>query len=533
MLDAKVAGLPVTDKGKLVGIITFGMLNKAIRRGYGHSRVKGYMSSPVVTVKPGTPLHAIHKIMLENNVGVLPVVKGRKILGVISRTDVLRSVHSALYSGPKVVEKKVIVNLSKKMDQCFPKKIMGLLRRIGRLANSSGYTAFVVGGLVRDLLLGCKNLDLDIVIEGSAIDFGKLLSKDLGGKLVVHRKFGTCTVFMKDRMKIDLATARKEVYEKPAALPTVEFSSLKNDLIRRDFIINAMAISLNKGNFGQLIDFFGGESDLAHGRIRALHDKSFIDDPTRIFRAVRFEQRLGFAIDKHTEELIMGAVEKEMIEKVEPQRVRDELVLILQEKDALKALKRMAELHELKFIHHGLKLDRKTIELYGSIDRTCRWYDSLSGKRPVEKWLIYLMALLGQLGYKEISAICGHFVFRKSDTLRILSYKKSGRNAARALAGRAKLAPSDIYRILDPLSYEATLLIMASADSKTARKRVRDFVEKHSGVRILVKGDDIKAMGLKPGPRFRKILDRLLRRKLDGKLKTKADELGYIRTEIL
>jgi tRNA nucleotidyltransferase (CCA-adding enzyme) len=532
LLKARTSGLPVVDRGRIAGIITFGMLNKAIRRGYGHSKVKGYMSSSFVTVKPETPLHEIHRIMLKDNIGILPVVKYGKMVGIINRTDVLRSVHASLYSGPKVVEKKVVVNLAKKMDQCFPKKVTTVLKHIGRLANSFGYTAFVVGGLVRDLLLGCKNLDLDIVIEPNAMDFGRILSKDLGGTLVVHKKFGTCTVFMKNGMKIDLATARKETYEKPAALPTVEFSSLKNDLIRRDFTINAMAASLNKENFGQLIDFFGGEADLARGRIRALHDKSFIDDPTRIFRAVRFEQRLGFAVEKHTEELILGAVEKEMIEKVQPQRIRDEIMLILQEEGALKALKRMAELHELKFIHHDLKLDRKMVELYGSIDMTCRGYGSLPGKGPAERWLIYLMALLEQLSHKEIASICREFVFRKSDTMRILSYKRYGKAAARALAGNARMRPSEVYKILNKLSDEAMMLLLASATSKLAKARIKDFIGKHSLVRIAVKGDDIKALGLKPGPKFKKILDKVLHKKIDGELRTRTDELKFIKTEI-
>lgn len=531
LLEEKVIGYPVMEKGKLTGIITFGMLNKAQKRGYGHARVKGYMSPNVVTVKPYTPLHVIHKMMLENHTGILPVVKGTKMVGVITRNNVLKHVHSAIYSGPKVVEKKVVINLSKRIEKCFPGRVTALLRHIGRLANSSGYTAFVVGGLVRDLLLGRRNLDLDIVIEGSAIDFGKILAKDLGGTLVIHKKFGTSTVFLKDRMKIDLATARKEAYERPAALPTVEFSSLKNDLIRRDFTINAMAVSLNKGNFGQLIDFFNGEEDLARGRIRALHDKSFIDDPTRIFRAVRFETRFGFAIEKNTEELILGAVEEDMIERLEPQRLRDEIMLMLREENALKALKRMAELHELRFIHHSLKLDRDMIDLYASIDGVCAWYSSL-GKRPVDKWLIYLMALLDQLKYKDVSLICDRFVFCGSDRTRVLSYKKNAPRAAKALSAGKRLAPSAIYRILNELSYEEILLMMAKAGSTNVVGRARDFIEKYNEVRIAVKGDDLKVLGLKPGPKFKKILSNILYKKIDGELRTKSDEIMYAKKMI-
>ncbi len=537
LLKERLGGMSVVDNGRIVGIITLVGLNKAIKSGYGHGRVKGYMTRKVVTVKPETPLYAIQKIVSEKDAGVIPVIDDGKIAGVINRTDVLRNVHNSLFLRPHRMKKKVVRNLTKKMVALLPKEIISLLKRTGRIANSAGFSAFVVGGMVRDLLLDKKNLDLDMVVEGEAIKLGAILAKELGATIVIHKKFGTCSLYTKDRLKIDLATARKEVYEKPAALPTVKFSSLKDDLIRRDFTINAMAISINKESFGQLIDFFGGERDLLHGRIKVLHEGSFIDDPTRIFRAVRFESRFAFAIDHRTEELIKNAIEQSMFDKVEPQRIRDELMLILQETEPVRAIRRMAELEELRFIHHDLKLDSDMVRLYDSIGETLHWYDRSSHKkRSVDRWLIYLMALFDDLSYNTVSSICGRFVFRGSDSLRILACKSYSRSALKALASKSAMAPSRIYRLLEPLSFEVILLVMAKAallkpDAKVklAKSRIREFLNKYNGMRTHIKGDDIKALGLKPSPRFKTILDKVLYNKLDGKLKTKKEELAYVK----
>ncbi|MBN2453581.1 MAG: CBS domain-containing protein [Candidatus Omnitrophica bacterium] len=537
LLAEKLGGMAVIDRGRLTGIITLVGLNKALKRGYGHSRIKGYMSRDVITVSPKTPLYAIHKIISKKDAGVIPVVEDGKIAGVISRTDVLRSVHDSLFLKPRKVRKDVMLNLAKKMKSVLPGDIIALMRKIGHIANSMGYTAFVVGGLARDLVLGVKNLDLDIVTEGDAIKLGHLLAADLKAAIVVHKKFGTCSVVMKNKLKIDIATARKEKYISPAALPTVEFSSLKDDLVRRDFTINAMAISINASSFGRLIDFFNGRRDLAHGRIKVLHDDSFIDDPTRIFRAVRFESRFGFVIDHHTGELIRNAIDKSMFDRVEPQRIRDELVLILQEKEPLRALRRMAELEELRFIHPAIRFDSDLVRLCGAIDETCAWYNRWPHrKRAVERWLMYLMALFDSLTYAQVSAISNRFVFRGSDRIRLLSYKKHAIAVTKALSAEKAPKPSRIYRMLEPLPFEVTLLIIARTalmDSPRCAARVRsrtkEFLEAYNGARVHVHGDDLKSMGLKPGPYYAVILKDILYNKIDGKLRTKKEEMEYAR----
>lgn len=238
----------------------------------------------------------------------------------------------------------------------FDKKIVRLLRLIGERADAMGDKAFIVGGTVRDLMLGARHLDLDVVVEGppardggirragDAILFGERLAEELQATLKTHKMFGTCTLGTKDKLKIDFATARKEIYAHPAALPTVEFGSLKDDLNRRDFTINAMAVSLNEDSFGRLIDLFGGERDLGKGIIRVMHEASFIDDPTRIFRAVRFEQRLKFSIETKTLKLLKAAIKKGMLSKLSKYRIKKELGLILKEESKHKILERLEEI---------------------------------------------------------------------------------------------------------------------------------------------------------------------------------------------
>jgi len=208
--------------------------------------------------------------------------------------------------------------------------VQNILKLVGRTADEAGYKAYAVGGFVRDLLLGTENFDIDVAIEGNCLQLAQTLAKKKKGKYTYYKKYGTATVKWPGG-KIDLATARKETYAKPAALPKVKFATIKEDLQRRDFTINAMARCLNKDNFGKLIDFYGGQKDLKKKLIRVLHDKSFMDDPTRIFRAIRFEQRLGFKIEPHTFGLMKKAMDSGVIEQVHEYRLRNELALISKE----------------------------------------------------------------------------------------------------------------------------------------------------------------------------------------------------------
>ncbi|OGW53712.1 MAG: hypothetical protein A2Y81_08735 [Nitrospirae bacterium RBG_13_43_8] len=538
-------GAPVMENGRIIGMITASNINKALKHNYGRASVKGYMSRAVVTIKSDTPIHMIQKMMFERNIGRLPVLKNRRLVGIVTRTDVLKSVHRDIFRKHRPFKKRrTQFNISIKMKKILPKQILNILHTIGQGADREGYRAFVVGGFVRDILLGVRNFDIDVAVEGDAILLGRRVADFYKGSLVVYSKFGTSTVVIEwpkgvrrpnganAKFKIDFATARKESYEKPAALPSVQFSSLKDDLQRRDFTINAMAASLNKGSFGQLIDFFGGEKDLENEIIRVLHDASFIDDPTRIFRAVRFEQRFGFRMDRYTERLIKHAIKEGMFNKTQNQRIRDELILILQEEKPIRAILRMKELHELRFIYKKITVYRSTETLFSRIKAAADKYNKTAfNKRHIELWVIYLMALLESLSFDETKFVCEKFWFRRGARIMLLSCKRNYRKALRMLCSR-KLRPSRVYSILEPLSFEEILFISAKAKSKLANSRIADFFAKYNMIKTAIGGEDLKRLGVKPGPLYTKFLRNVLHKKVDGEIKTKKDELEFVKRQI-
>ncbi|MBI4335657.1 MAG: CCA tRNA nucleotidyltransferase, partial [Candidatus Omnitrophica bacterium] len=315
-----------------------------------------------------------------------------------------------------------------------------------------------------------------------------------------------------------------------AALPTVEFSTVKEDLSRRDFTVNAMAIAISRKNFGQLIDFFGGQRDLFNRKIKVLHDASFMDDPTRIFRAVRFEQRFNFRIEPRTEGLIKEALKKKMLHATEKQRLRDELILILKEEGPKRMLKRMGDLGELRFINPGLSFTARTEGLFDSIKETVSWFKlAYLKKRGLDVWLMYLMALLDGLTRDEVRRVCDEFALRRSEKVRLLSYKNDGPAVLRFMNRKGRIAPSRIYELFEPLSYEVILALMAKSRSAAAKKRISDFLTKYNGARLLIKGKDLEMLGLKGGPHFKKILEAALRAKLDRNLALKRQELEFVK----
>lgn len=428
--------------------------------------------------------------------------------------------------------------MSHNLRLLLPKDVLLIVNKIAKLAEDKGCKMYLVGGLVRDLLLGVKNLDIDIVAEGDALAFARYASEEMGAALVEHKKFGTATliipaVLKNKRVKIDIAAARKEFYKYPAALPAVEFGSIKDDLYRRDFTINAMAVSIGKEDFGKLIDFFAGVKDLNQKRIRVLHEKSFIDDPTRIFRAVRFEQRYDFKIDDFTARLIRNALEAEMFNKVSGPRLRAEVELLLKEKEPLKAIKRMKSLDELRFISPKIRFGAPQEEQAGNVKKLISVYGNyFSMDRSLDLWLVYFMAIIDELNLSEALRVCDRFVMRRNDKLRIISEKKSEKKVMALLSSKKEISPSKIYRMLAPLSLETLLFITAKCGSRLARGRVKCFLSKYNGVHLSLKGADLKRLGAEPGPCFTEILRKALYAKIDGLLLTRQDELVFASREI-
>jgi tRNA nucleotidyltransferase (CCA-adding enzyme) len=417
----------------------------------------------------------------------------------------------------------------KKYLDSLPKEIQDLISQASDSAYSNNMSVYLVGGFVRDLILGVKNLDLDIVVEGDGIKFAEVLSQKLNVGLIRHRRFGTATVILKKHLKVDIATTRQEYYPQPAYLPEVTCGVLKDDLMRRDFTINAMAISINRQDFGRFIDCFGGEADLADKKIRVLHNLSFVDDPTRILRAIRFEQRYNFKLEPKTLKLLREANELKMLERVQPQRLRDELILLLKEGCPLKPLNRIKELIKFNFINSGLSLSKKNLVFLKSVESQINWFKRKYPKRrQLDTWLIYLIGLIDPLNINNIKLICKKFAFRRGEEKRILAYKKLEPQFIKELS-RDKIKASRVFSLLEPLSYEVIILIKAKFKNKNLEKYIKDFFEIYNGTHLYISGADLHKLGLTPGPYYQKIFHRVLNAKLDGLVKTKKEELGLIK----
>jgi tRNA nucleotidyltransferase (CCA-adding enzyme) len=408
----------------------------------------------------------------------------------------------------------------------LPQGLQDLIKKIHDLAVTEKVKAYLVGGFVRDIILKVGNFDLDIVIEGDGTRFAESFAGFMGAKVTIHKHFGTATVRIHSGHKVDFSSARKEIYPKPGSLPVVSFGSLRVDLFRRDFTINAMAIDLR---YGKLFDYYGGRNDLEHKRIRILHPLSFIDDPTRILRAIRFEQRLGFKIEPKTLKLLKEAVQMNMLFKVHPHRLRDDLILILKEEDPLKEIKRLKELVGFDFITKGLKVDEKKYTFLKVLKKEISWFNNNYPKRrSIEAWLIYLMGLLDSLEAKEIKALCLTLGLRKGEEIRLLSFKQMNKNDIEDLS-RVAIKPSHIFSILEPLSYETIIALKARHRNPVFRKHVEDFLEIYNGMRIFVSGEDLHGLGVVPGPKYQKIFSQVLHAKLNGLVKTKSEELALIK----
>ena len=273
-------------------------------------------------------------------------------------------------------------NLRALMRRRLPAKIFTRLKEIGRLADATDVSAYLVGGLVRDFLLGRKNLDVDIAVEGDGMTFARRLADQHGAGLKIFDRFATALVVFPDGFKLDVATTRRESYAHPSALPTVKPSSIEDDLYRRDFTINALAICLNASRFGELVDFYGGLRDLEHKVLRVLHASSFVDDPTRVFRAIRFEQRFGFRIETDTFTLLKEAAATDLVHRLSGPRLRNEVLRVLSEEVPIRAIRRMAELHLLRVLHADLALTAKLSRLLSDLGKALSWWATQFPRRP-------------------------------------------------------------------------------------------------------------------------------------------------------
>jgi len=415
-------------------------------------------------------------------------------------------------------------NLRTLVSRRLPSKIFNRLREIGALANAMDAPAYLVGGLVRDLLLGHTNLDVDIAVEGDGMTFARRLADRYGAGLKIFEKFATALVVFPDGFKLDVATTRCESYAHPTALPTVKPSSIKDDLYRRDFTINALAIRLNVNRFGELVDLYGGLRDLEHKVIRVLHARSFVDDPTRVFRAIRFEQRFGFRIEKHTLTLLKEAAASDLVHRLSGPRLRNEVMRLLSEQAPIRTIRRMAEFDLLRFLHTGLAWTARLAGLLSDLGKSLAWWTKQYPRRSLDRALVYFIGLMDELSASATGAVVKRLAMPGKETRKVQLVKKHLEPALRFLVRHRSPRPSETYRALADLPDEGLVLLVAKARSKDIVRLVSAHVTTQQQVRPSLNGVDLKAMGLKPGPIYKKILDRLLEARLNGEVKTKADE---------
>lgn len=522
--------LPVVRDGKYRGIISREIVEKAIFHGFSRSTVGDFTTTDAQTVSHDTQVRDIERLMIEQNQRFMPVLEGDRIMGAITRTDILRILYEDMLKRSRVQfptgEKPSMGrNLSTWIREKFPPFISDMLKRAGEVADGLGFKAYLVGGSVRDLLRGQENLDIDIVIEGDGIAFAKEFGRSFNARVRTHERFGTAQIIT-DHLKLDVATARTEYYESPAALPTVETSSIKKDLYRRDFTINTLAVALNPGEFGLLIDFFGGQRDLREKTIRVLHNLSFIEDPTRAFRAVRFSERFGFKLSKHTENLIKTALRMNLFDKLSGSRLYEELLLTFSETEPVKAIKRLSEYGLLKMIHPNLLFDERLESALQSIHDTLSWFNLLFLEEKPDKGDIYLMALLSTLSEDE----------RETAFARLSTPPKIKEKVGRGILRSRELIrvlplpdPARIYKALHHLDIETILLAMAAAIDDSKKKDISRYLIELRKVKPQCTGRDIRNIGILPGPLYSGILETLLEERLRGNLKTKDDELAFIR----
>ncbi|MHB1344928.1 MAG: CBS domain-containing protein, partial [Thermoleophilia bacterium] len=543
------SGISVKEDGRVVGIVARRDLDKAVRHGLGHAPVKGVMTRNVVFARESATIDDLRRLMATTNVGRLPILRDDAyeqaessgvvdvgaVVGIATRTDVLAAQHVGTdRGGPGDGAVACAVEPLTEIP-AFGR----LFRAVSALAaDFSG--VYLVGGFVRDLLLGKPNADVDFAVEGDGIEFARRLARQLGGRVRAHQKFHTAVVLLppdsvgdgplppsvgSEPFHIDVATTRTEFYDYPAALPSVEHASIRQDLFRRDFTINAMAVSLKGEDLGNVLDFFGGLKDLDAGVIRVLHNLSFIEDPTRIFRAVRYENRYGFRMDGETRALARSCVEMRLVGDLSSARLRDELVALLGESDVAWTLSRLFDLGVARQVHPKLATGERTVELIRNLDQLVSRFGLAD---EVVLWRLRLTAVTRNMSHDELFMWLEKLRLRHADRRVVRTSVILGPRLALQLE-EEDLGDWDIYRLLRSVPVETVLFSLGRAPAGRGRERLERFLAVLRGQTLQVSGADIVALGAGEGPAVGRVLEELLRRRVEGGIDDREAQLTAAR----
>jgi tRNA nucleotidyltransferase (CCA-adding enzyme) len=533
-------GYPVVDGNRVVGLLTRRAVDRALAHGLNYP-ASSLMSAGSITISPTDSIEKLQKVMAESGWGQIPVQdpNTQVIVGIVTRTDLIKTL------APQDAQSRTR-NLRDKLENALPVERLTLLEMIRNEAQIQHIALYIVGGFVRDLLLERPSLDFDLVVEGDGILLAKTLAQKYGGRVTSHHQFGTAKwhigdskfddstvsaqVDEKDKLKLsnlpdflDFISARTEFYTHPTALPTVESGSIKLDLHRRDFTINTLALRLDGSHYGELHDYWGGMSDIRKGVVRVLHSLSFVDDPTRMLRAVRFEQRFGFRIDERTLDLLKEALS--LLGKVSGDRIRHELDHCFKETNVLRIMKRLHELDLLKAIHPGLSWDNwlthkfsHVLDRLSNLTQDFQFNYSSMGDNLLQS-LLYVIWLI-RLSPEQVGDICSRIRIPVGQTKVIMAASQ----LMRELPVWVSAKPSQITSRLDEVDEVAILAVCLSVETEQDCKPLQKYLHEWRFVRPTVTGEDIRKVGLPTGPIYKKILSKLRSAWLDDEIQDLQQE---------
>jgi tRNA nucleotidyltransferase (CCA-adding enzyme) len=530
-----LSGIQVADDGDLTGVVAREDLDRAVHHGLSHAPVKAVMSAGVPVVGRETTIGELRALLAGGGVGRLVVVPSGPFRkeehvaaasaeGVITGGDVLRALHEPLALERPRPHSEATDAVRARLARI--ERLQWILPAVQAVAVSYE-GVYLVGGAVRDVLLDEQSLDLDIMVEGDAISFARRLADELGLRSHPHEKFQTAVVKGTDRegheLRIDVASARTEFYGAPGALPDVEPSTLRHDLARRDFTINAMASSLRADDLGATYDFFGGFGDLNRRTVRVLHNLSFVEDPTRLLRAVRYEARLGFRMDGHTLSLARGSIETRLVGDLSSARLRDELLDILAEERVGAALGRIHELSLDRALHPRLRADPAAIEL---IERARAIATHPPYRGLVRESLVMLACLCRDMSADEIYEWLERLRMRRSDQDVVAAAVAVAPIVVERLSSERSLTPAELSELLEGRPVEVLLVAeLLAGDTDRVSKRVRGYLERLRDVRLEITGDDLRRAGVPESPALGRALEETLALKLDGFVDGHEEEL--------
>jgi tRNA nucleotidyltransferase (CCA-adding enzyme) len=531
----RLSGIQVRDDGQITGVVFREDLDRAIRHGLGHAPVKGVMSAGVPVIGRSATLGALRALLAGGSAGRLVVVEdgsfrteaqvpAPEALGVVTRGDLLRALHEPGLLERPAPAAEVSLAVRERLNEI--ERLRHVLPAIQAVA-APFEGVYLVGGAVRDVLLGEQSLDLDVMVEGDAIEFARLLAQHLGVDSHAHERFETAVVKGVDRtgaeVRVDVAGARTEFYGAPGALPEVERSTLRYDLARRDFTINAMATSLKPGTLGDTYDFSGGYRDLRNRTVRVLHNLSFVEDPTRLLRAVRYEARLGFNMDGHTLSLARGCIDMKLVGDLASARLRDELLDLLREPNLDQALARMGGLGLDRALHSHLSAGR---DARAAIARARDVMKDEPFAHAVRPELALLACMCAEMAAHEAYEWLDRIRMSRRDQDVVAECISLAPRLIDRLEAEPPPAPSELYELLSGRAAEVPVVTIArSRDPARTKAQLVAYAERVEAVGLDITGDDLRGAGVPESPALGRALRQTLALKLDGFVSGREEEL--------